>query len=49
MMQETIAGYLVNAAWQAPVVALCALVVTRFGGLGARGRNRVWLGSWASR
>jgi beta-lactamase regulating signal transducer with metallopeptidase domain len=44
MMQETLAGYLLNAAWQAPVVALCALIVTRFGGLSPQARNRVWLG-----
>ncbi len=44
MMQESFAGYLLNAAWQAPVVALCALIVTRFGGLAPQARNRVWLG-----
>jgi beta-lactamase regulating signal transducer with metallopeptidase domain len=44
MIQETFAAYLVNAAWQAPVVAVCALIVTRFGGLSAPARNRVWLG-----
>jgi beta-lactamase regulating signal transducer with metallopeptidase domain len=44
MIQESFAAYLLNAAWQAPVVALCALIVTRFGGLSAQARNRVWLG-----
>jgi beta-lactamase regulating signal transducer with metallopeptidase domain len=44
MIQETFAAYLLNAAWQAPVVALCALIVTRFAGLSAQARNRVWLG-----
>lgn len=44
MIQDALASYLVNAAWQAPVVALCALIVTRFGGLSPRARNRLWLG-----
>jgi beta-lactamase regulating signal transducer with metallopeptidase domain len=44
MIRESFAAYLVNAAWQAPVVALCALIVTRFGGLSPQARNRVWLG-----
>ena len=44
MMQQALASYLVNAAWQAPVVTACALIITRFGGLSAPARNRVWLG-----
>src|SRR5947208_2283106 len=44
MIQDTLAAYLLNAAWQAPVVAVCAFIVTRFGGLSAQARNRVWLG-----
>jgi beta-lactamase regulating signal transducer with metallopeptidase domain len=42
-MQQLLAGYLVNAAWQIPVVALCALLVSRFGGFTPQGRNRLWL------
>jgi beta-lactamase regulating signal transducer with metallopeptidase domain len=44
VIPHALAGYLVNAAWQAPVVALCALILTRFGGLSPGGRNRLWLG-----
>jgi len=43
-----LATYLVNAAWQIPVVALCALAVSRFAGLSPRGRNRLWLGFLAA-
>jgi len=42
-MQQVLAAYLVNAAWQAPVVAFCALLVARFGGLSPGARNRLWL------
>ena len=42
-MQQLLAGYLINAAWQAPVVALCAFLVSRFGGFSPSARNRVWL------
>jgi beta-lactamase regulating signal transducer with metallopeptidase domain len=42
-MQQLFAGYLINAAWQIPVVALCALLVSRFGGLSPQARNRLWL------
>ena len=42
-MQQLLAGYLINAAWQVPVVALCALLVSRFGGLSPSARNRLWL------
>jgi len=42
-MQQFLAGYLVNAAWQIPVVAFCALLVSRFGGLSPSARNRLWL------
>ena len=44
MIPHALAGYLVNAAWQAPLVALCALILTRFGGFSPGGRNRLWLG-----
>jgi beta-lactamase regulating signal transducer with metallopeptidase domain len=43
MMRELLAGYLINAAWQIPVVALCGLLVSRFGGLSHGTRNRLWL------
>ena len=42
-MQEAFATYLLNAAWQAPVVAVCALMVSRFAGLSPRARSGVWL------
>ncbi|MBS0361650.1 MAG: hypothetical protein JSR98_09735, partial [Proteobacteria bacterium] len=42
-MQQQIAAYLVNAAWQIPLVAACAFGVTRFAGLSPRARNGVWL------
>ena len=42
-MQQLLANYLVNAAWQIPVVALCALLVSRVGGFTPQGRNRLWL------
>ncbi|HZZ69110.1 MAG TPA: M56 family metallopeptidase [Phenylobacterium sp.] len=42
-MQQLLASYLLNAAWQIPVVALCAFLVSRFGGLSPRARNRLWL------
>ncbi|HLZ76497.1 M56 family metallopeptidase [Phenylobacterium sp.] len=42
-MQQLLAGYLVNAAWQIPVVAFCAFLVSRFGGLSPQARNRLWL------
>jgi len=47
MMQDFLAGYLINAAWQAPVVAFCAYLAARFGGLGPRARNRLWLAALA--
>jgi beta-lactamase regulating signal transducer with metallopeptidase domain len=43
MIQHALAAYLVNAAWQAPVAALAALLVARFAGLSPKGRHRVWL------
>ena len=43
MIRELVAAYLVNAAWQAPVVALCALLAARFAGLGPSARHRMWL------
>ncbi len=42
-MRDFLAAYLVNAAWQAPMVALCALLAARFSGLGAAARHRLWL------
>jgi beta-lactamase regulating signal transducer with metallopeptidase domain len=42
-MQQTLVEYLINAAWQVPLVAVGAMVVTRVGGLAPRARNLVWL------
>ena len=42
-MQQVFASYLLNAVWQIPVVAVCALIVSRFGGLSPRARSRLWL------
>jgi beta-lactamase regulating signal transducer with metallopeptidase domain len=42
-MRELVAAYLLNAAWQAPVVALCALLAARFAGLAPAARHRMWL------
>ncbi|MGZ6016089.1 MAG: M56 family metallopeptidase, partial [Phenylobacterium sp.] len=42
-MEQLLAGYLINAAWQIPVVALCAVLVSRFGSLSPQARNRLWL------
>ncbi|MFI4965271.1 MAG: M56 family metallopeptidase [Caulobacterales bacterium] len=42
-MQQLLAGYVLNAAWQAPVVALCALAISRFAGLSPAARNNLWL------
>jgi beta-lactamase regulating signal transducer with metallopeptidase domain len=42
-LQQVFASYLLNAAWQIPVVAVCALGVSRFAGLSARARNGLWL------
>ena len=43
MMQQLLAGYLLNAAWQVPVVAAIALIVARFAGLSPRARNALWI------
>ena len=43
-MQQLLASYLLNAAWQVPIVALCAFAIARFAGLEPRARNRLWLG-----
>jgi beta-lactamase regulating signal transducer with metallopeptidase domain len=43
MMVDGLLGYLVNAAWQAPLLAAGAWTLTRVGQLAPRGRNRVWL------
>lgn len=42
-MQQFLASYLLNAVWQVPVVALCALLVSRFADLSPGARNRFWL------
>jgi beta-lactamase regulating signal transducer with metallopeptidase domain len=36
-------GYLADAAWQVPLLALAAAILSRWGGLGPRGRNLLWL------
>jgi len=43
MMRELLAVYLVNAAWQAPVVAVTALLTSRFAGFAPAARHRLWL------
>jgi len=43
-LQQLLAGYLLNAVWQVPVVAVCALAISRFAGLSAQAKNGVWLG-----
>ena len=43
MMVDGLVGYLVNAAWQAPLLAAGAWTLARVSHLGPRGRNRVWL------
>src|SRR4051812_24225332 len=47
-MRELIAGYLVNAAWQTPVVLICALLVSRAAGPSPGLRSRLWLGFLAA-
>ena len=42
-MQEAFATYLLNAVWQAPVVAVCALMISRFAGLSPQARSSLWL------
>ena len=42
-MQQALVGYLINAAWQAPLVMAGAMIVARFGGLAPRARNLAWL------
>ena len=42
-MQQTLVEYLINAAWQVPLVVAGALIVTHIGGLSPRARNLVWL------
>lgn len=44
MTPEFVASYLLNAAWQVPVVAVGALLATRFAGLAPGARNAAWLG-----
>ncbi len=43
MMVDGLLGYLVNAAWQAPLLAAGAWTLARVSHLAPRGRNRVWL------
>lgn len=42
-MIAALIAYLVDAAWQVPVLLAGAFALSRFGGLSPRGRNRVWL------
>ena len=42
-MIAALIGYLVDAAWQVPLLLAGAFALSRFGGLSPRGRNRVWL------
>jgi beta-lactamase regulating signal transducer with metallopeptidase domain len=43
MMVDGLLAYLINAAWQAPLLAAGAWTLTRVSQLEPRGRNRVWL------
>jgi beta-lactamase regulating signal transducer with metallopeptidase domain len=43
-MQHALVEYLVNAAWQVPLIVAGALVVSRLAGLTPTGRNLAWLG-----
>ncbi len=43
MMVDGLLGYLINAAWQAPLLAGCTWILTRVSQLAPRGRNCVWL------
>jgi len=42
-MQQMLVAYLLNAAWQISIVALCAFLVSRLAGLTPQGRSRMWL------
>lgn len=42
-MQQILVAYLLNAAWQISIVAICAFLVSRFAGLSPQGRSRLWL------
>lgn len=44
MMHSVLVEYLINAAWQVPLVMLGALAVSRWGGLAPAARNLAWLG-----
>ena len=44
MMPSMLVEYLINAAWQVPLVMVGALVVSRWGGLTPAARNLAWLG-----
>jgi beta-lactamase regulating signal transducer with metallopeptidase domain len=43
-MQHALVEYLINAAWQVPLVAVGAALVAHIAGLSPRGRNAAWLG-----
>ena len=47
MMSELILTYVVNAAWQIPLAAAAAALLTGVGGLGPRGRHLVWVAALA--
>jgi beta-lactamase regulating signal transducer with metallopeptidase domain len=42
-MQHALVEYLVNAAWQIPLMAAAAMVLCAIAGLTPRGQNRAWL------
>ncbi len=44
MTGETLVEYVLNAVWQAPLVALAGYLVVRAARLGPAGEHRVWLG-----
>jgi beta-lactamase regulating signal transducer with metallopeptidase domain len=48
MSPDALSTYLINAVWQAPLVAFTALMIARFAGLAPAGRNRVWLTALAA-
>jgi beta-lactamase regulating signal transducer with metallopeptidase domain len=43
-MQHALVEYLINAAWQVPLVAVGAALVAHIAGLSPRGRNAAWMG-----
>ncbi len=42
-MQHMLASYILNGAWQVPIVAFCAFIISRFAGLSPRSRNHFWI------